>query len=112
VHKKEILEPLVCLLAPYAPHIAEHLWQQLGHQDSVVHAQFPQWEERYTVDNTKVYPIAINGKSRTEMEFALDAEQALVEQEVLANEVVQKWLEGKPVKKFIYVKGRMINVVV
>lgn len=111
-HKKEILDPLLRLLTPYAPHIAEKLWQQLGHTGSIVLATYPEWAEQYTVDNSKVYPIAINGKARTELEFALDADQALVEQEVLANEVVQKWMEGKPVKKFIYVKGRMINVVV
>jgi leucyl-tRNA synthetase len=111
-HKREILDPLVRLLAPYAPHIAQHLWQQLGHDSSVTQADFPLWDQQYTVDNTKVYPVAINGKARAEMEFALDANAAFIEQEVLANDTVQKWMEGKPLRKFIYVKGRMINVVV
>jgi leucyl-tRNA synthetase len=111
-HKREILDPLVRLLAPYAPHIAQHLWQQLGHDSSVTQADFPLWDQQYTVDNTKVYPVAINGKARAEMEFALDADAAFIEQEVLANDTVQKWMEGKPLRKFIYVKGRMINVVV
>jgi len=111
-HKREILDPLVRLLAPYAPHIAQHLWQQLGHDSSVTQADFPVWDQQYTVDNTKVYPVAINGKARAEMEFALDADAAFIEQEVLANDTVQKWMEGKPLRKFIYVKGRMINVVV
>lgn len=111
-HKREILDPLVRVLTPYAPHIAEELWKQLGHTGSVIHAAYPQWEEKYTVENSKVYPIAVNGKARTELEFALDAEQSFIEKEVLANEVIQKWLEGKEPKKFIYVKGRMINVVV
>ncbi|MFT4062778.1 MAG: leucine--tRNA ligase [Edaphocola sp.] len=110
-HKREILDALVRLIAPYAPHIAEELWKQLGNEGSVVHASFPKWEEKYTVENTKVYPVAVNGKTRVELEFSLDAEQSFVEQEVLANEIIQKWLEGKPPKKIIYVKGRMINVV-
>lgn len=111
-HKREILEPLVRTLCPYAPHLAETLWKQLGNEASVVHAAFPQWQEQYTVENSKVYPVAINGKTRTELEFALDAEPAFIEKEVLANEVIRKWLEGKEPKKFIYVKGRMINVVI
>jgi leucyl-tRNA synthetase len=111
-HKRAILEPLVRVLAPYAPHVAEELWKQLGNEGSVIHAAYPQWEEQYTVENSKVYPIAVNGKARTELEFALDAEQSFIEKEVLANEVIRKWLEGKEPKKFIYVKGRMINVVV
>ncbi|WP_118976493.1 leucine--tRNA ligase [Taibaiella koreensis] len=111
-HKRAILDPLVRLLTPYAPHVAETLWKQLGHDGSVIHAAYPEWEEKYTVDNSKVYPVAVNGKPRVELEFALDAEQAFIEKEVLSNEVIQKWLEGKEPKKFIYVKGRMINVVV
>lgn len=111
-HKRAVLDPLVRILAPYAPHLAEAIWKQLGHEGSVVHAAYPQWEERYTVAHSKVYPVAVNGKARTELEFALDADQAFIEKEVLANEVIQKWLEGKEPKKFIYVKGRMINVVV
>ncbi len=111
-HKKAILNPLIRLLSPFAPHLAEFLWQESGNSGTVVSADFPNWDAQYTVDNTKVYPIAINGKARTELEFPLDAEQGFIELEVLQNEIVQKWMEGKPLKKFIYVKGRMINVVV
>lgn len=111
-HKREILDPLVRILAAYAPHVAEELWKQLGNEGSVIHAAFPQWNEKYTTENSKVYPIAVNGKARTELEFALDAEQAFIEKEVLSNVVIQKWLEGKEPKKFIYVPGRMINVVI
>lgn len=111
-HKREILDSLVRLITPYAPHVAEELWKQLGNEGSVIHAAFPQWEEKYTIQNSKVYPVAVNGKARTEMEFALDADAAFVEKEVLANAVIQKWLEGKVPKKFIYVQGRMINVVI
>jgi leucyl-tRNA synthetase len=110
-HKRSILEPLVQLICPYAPHIAEELWAQLGKEGSVITALFPHWEERYTTENSKVYPVAINGKTRTELEFALDASQADIEQIVLANEVVQKWLEGNAPKKIIFVKGKMINIV-
>jgi leucyl-tRNA synthetase len=111
-HKRAILEPLVQLICPYAPHIAEELWQQLGKEASVIVAEFPTWEEKYVTENSKVYPVAINGKTRTELEFALDASQSDIEQVVMANEVVQKWLEGKAPKKIIFVKGKMINVVI
>lgn len=111
-HKRAILEPMAVVITPFAPHMAEELWHQLGHEGTVLDAAFPAFEEKYMAENTKKYPVAINGKPRVEMEFALDAEQAFVEKEVLADETVKKWLEGKEPKKFIYVKGKMINVVV
>ncbi|MNS22484.1 Leucine--tRNA ligase [compost metagenome] len=111
-HKKAILEPLVCLLAPFAPHLAEELWHKLGNEYSIAHAAFPVYDEQYLVESSKLYPVAINGKHRTNMEFAMEAAQEDIEKEVLANEVVQKWMEGKPHKKIIFVKGRMINVIV
>jgi leucyl-tRNA synthetase len=110
-NKRAILEPLVVLIAAYAPHMAEELWQQLGNESSVVDAPYPTWEEKYTVDNTKVYPVAINGKTRAEMEFALDAAQVDIEAAVFANEKIQGYLEGKTPKKIIFVKGKMINIV-
>jgi leucyl-tRNA synthetase len=117
-HKRAVLEPLAILIAPFAPHLAEELWQKLHPSSSeekfqsVLDAQFPAYEERYVTDNTKKYPVAVNGKTRTEMEFPLDATPEQVEQALLADATVQKWLEGKPPKKVIYVKGKMINVVV
>lgn len=111
-HKRSVLEKLALCLAPFAPHIAEELWHRLGNEDSVVKADFPKAEEIYLVENTKVYPIAINGKTRLEMEFPLDAAQVFIEEVVLANEAIQKYLEGKAPKKIIFVKGRMINIVV
>lgn len=110
-HKRSILEPLVLCLTPFAPHIAEELWHLLGYENSITQASFPQYEERYVVENSKNYPVAINGKTRLEMDFPLDAEQTFIEQQVLANDVVQKYLEGKQPKKIIFVKGRMINIV-
>jgi leucyl-tRNA synthetase len=111
-HKRSILEPLVILLAPYAPHIAEELWHLLGHATSVVDATYPAFEEKYVKESSKAYPVAVNGKTRTELTIALDATQQQVEEIVLANEVVKKWMGGKSPKKVIYVKNKMVNVVV
>ncbi|HET6768199.1 MAG TPA: class I tRNA ligase family protein, partial [Chitinophagaceae bacterium] len=121
-HKKEILEPLLILLAPYAPHIAEELYAQLrqvssigGNSEgavSILNAPFPKWNEKYLKETSKAYPVAINGKTRTELTLALDATQQQVEEIVLKDAIVMKWLEGKPPKKIIYVKNKMINVVV
>mgnify|MGYP000927866426 CR=1 FL=1 len=111
-HKRTILEPLAIIIAPFAPHLAEELWQQLGHNTSVMDASFPIYDEKLTTDNTKRYPVAVNGKTRIEMEFPLDAEPTVVEKEVLADPTIIKWMDGKTPKKVIYVKGKMINVVV
>ncbi|MGN6165230.1 MAG: leucine--tRNA ligase [Flavisolibacter sp.] len=111
-HKKEILEPLLILLTPYAPHISEELWHQLGNTATVLDAAFPKFEEKHLVESSKEYPISVNGKLRTTLNIDLNASQPQVEELVLANAVVQKWLEGKPPKKIIFVKGKMVNVVV
>lgn len=110
--KREILEPLLITLSPFAPHVTEELWHALGHDRSILDAQFPSVNEEYLVENTFTYPLAINGKTRAEIEFPLDLPAAEIEKIVLENETVIKWMEGKPVKKVIYVKGKMINVVV
>ncbi len=111
-HKRSILEPLLILLAPYAPHISEELWHLLGHTSSIVDASYPKFEEKYVKESSKTYPVAINGRTRTELTIALNATQQQVEEIVLANDVVKKWMEGKPPKKVIYVKNKMVNVVV
>ncbi|MDO6433971.1 class I tRNA ligase family protein [Flavitalea sp. BT771] len=111
-HKKEVLEKLLVILTPYAPHVSEELWQLLGNEGSVLDAAYPAVEEKYLVESTKNYPIAINGKTRTELNIALDATQQQVEELVLADDLVKKWLDGKAPKKVIYVKHKMINVVV
>jgi len=110
--KKEILEKLLILLAPYAPHIAEELWSQLGKEGSVLDANYPAFEEKYLVETNKEYPVSINGKVRTNINISLSADQEAVEQIVISNEIIQKWLEGKQPKKIIFVKGKMINVVI
>lgn len=111
-HKKEILQSLLILLNPYAPHITEELWHQLGNDTSILDVAFPKLERKYLVETSFQYPVSINGKKRTELNLPLDFSQQQVEEIVVANETVQKWLEGKSPKKLIYVKGRMINVVV
>ncbi len=111
-HKKAILADAVKLLCPFAPHIAEELWHQLGNEGSVTAADYPEFVASYIEEANKVYPVAINGKHRTNIEFPVTAEQADIEPVVLANDVVIKWLEGKPHKKIIFVKGKMINVIV
>jgi leucyl-tRNA synthetase len=109
--KKEILENVVICLSPYAPHIAEELWAALGNKDSVFNAQFPIFNAQFLVEDTFSYPISINGKHRMNMEMSLTLTQPEVEQLVLADEGVQKWLEGKTPKKIIFVKGKIVNMV-
>jgi leucyl-tRNA synthetase len=111
-HKRKILEPLLILLVPYAPHIAEELWTLLGNSGSILDAIYPTFEAKYVVESSKEYPISINGKLRTTMNISLDAAQPDIEKMVLQNDIVQKWLEGKAPKKIIFVKNKMVNVVV
>jgi leucyl-tRNA synthetase len=111
-HKKEVLQPLLILLAAYAPHVAEELWSRLGNKESILDAAFPVFESKYLVESSKEYPVSVNGKLRTTIDISLDAAQTDVEQIVLTNEVIQKWLDGKQPKKVIFVKGKMVNVVI
>lgn len=110
-YKRKILQPLVILLTPYAPHICEELWMALGNEETVLDAEYPEYEEKYTIESSKEYPVSINGKVRTNINIALDATAEEVQEIALANELVQKWMEGKTLKKFIFVKGKMINIV-
>ncbi|MFP5041833.1 leucine--tRNA ligase [Parasediminibacterium sp. JCM 36343] len=111
-HKKAILEQVLILLTPYAPHIAEELWHSLGNETLVIDAPFPKFEAKYVTESTKDYPVSINGKVRANINIGLDVEEEGVKAIVLENEVVQKWLEGKDPKKIVFVKNRMINVVI
>ncbi|MFZ1528898.1 MAG: class I tRNA ligase family protein, partial [Ferruginibacter sp.] len=110
-HKKEVLEKLLIILSPYAPHITEELWNALGNTGSVLDAAYPKLEEKYLVESEKEYPISINGKMRTTLNISLSASEEEVKAMVLKNDIVQKWLEGKEPKKIIFVKGKMVNVV-
>ncbi|WP_310396344.1 class I tRNA ligase family protein [Hymenobacter sp.] len=112
-HKRAILEPLVLLLSPYAPHLAEELWQELGHAaGSVSTARYPEFREEYLAEDNVVYPIAINGKVREQMQFAAAATGAEIETAVLGSDFLARFGEGKSAKKVIVVPGRMVNVVV
>jgi leucyl-tRNA synthetase len=111
-HKKQVLEKILVLLTPYAPHICEELWHRLGHETSILDATYPVADQQWLVESEKQYPVAINGKTRTELNISLDATQQQVEALVLANGTVIKWLDGKSPKKVIYVKNKMINIVV
>lgn len=110
-HKVEVLQPLLVLLAPYAPHIAEELWHATGGEGTVLDAAYPVLIESYLTEATKEFPISINGKLRTTITMPSDISAKEAEKMVLENEAVQKWLEGKAPKKLIFVKGRMVNVV-
>ncbi len=110
---KAVLEQVLVLLAPFAPHISEELWEALENQPGTIStARFPQWEAGHLVDDLFEYPIQINGKVRATLAFPPDKSPDEIQQEVLASEAVAKWMDGKPVKKFIIVPKRIINVVV
>jgi leucyl-tRNA synthetase len=111
-NKRSVLEPLLIALSPFAPHIAEELWEKLGHNDSILKASFPDYDASYLKESAFNYPISINGKVRTQMNFALDMPKDDIEKLVLASEIVLKWTEGKPPKKVIVVPGKIVNVVV
>ncbi|MEL6358473.1 MAG: leucine--tRNA ligase [Bacteroidota bacterium] len=109
---RAVLQDLVVLLAPFAPYIAEALWQHLGHDTSVAQATWPTLDTRYLQEATFEYPITVNGKVRTRLSFALETPNKEIERQVLADETVQKWMQNKPLKKIIIVPQRIVNVVV
>lgn len=109
---RKILEPLVIALAPFAPFISEELWSALGNNTSVHTATYPAVEQRYLVESTHTYGVSINGKVRDEIVLPLDATEAEARAQVLAREKVKQWTQGAEPKKFIFVKGKIINVVV
>ncbi len=110
-NKKEILEQLVILLSPFAPHITEELWSLLGNKESVSYASFPEYVEAYTVENTFEYPVSFNGKMRFKMELSKSLSPAEVEKLVRENENTAKYTGEKGIKKVIVVPGKIINVV-
>lgn len=111
-HKRAILEPLLVLMAPFAPHLTEELWHRLGHETTIHDAQWPQLDESLLVENTVTYPISINGKKRAVAELPAQASKEELEKAALELEAIQKWIDGKQVRKVIVVPGRMINIVV
>ena len=111
-NKREILEPLIVLISPYAPHIAEELWQNAGHNESVVNEKFPEFNEEYIRENTFEYPVSFNGKMRFKLELPLDISKEEAEKAVINAEAAQRWIEGKKIRKIIFVPKKIINVVV
>ena len=110
--KREILEPLTSLIAPFAPHMAEELWREaLGHDTTVCDAEYPDFKAEYLVENSFEYPVMINGKLRFKQEYALDMAQDDIVKHIVTTDGAQKWLEGKQPKKIIVVKGKIINIV-
>ena len=110
--KRAVLEPLVILIAPFGPHIAEELWHRLGHSTTVCDANWPIYNEEHLKTDTVNYPIQINGKLRANIELPAGITAAEAEKATLELELVQKWLEGNTPKKVVFVPGRMINLVV
>lgn len=110
--KKEVLDQLIIVLAPFAPHVCEELWQTLGHDTSVCDAQWPTFNEDYLKEDTINYTISFNGKARFNMEFSADATSEAIQAEVLADERSQKWTEGKTPKKVIVVPKKIVNIVI
>jgi leucyl-tRNA synthetase len=111
-NKRKILEPLAVLVSPYAPHIAEELWELLGHSTSINKASFPEFKEEYLVESSFEYPIMINGKLRAKVNLSLSLDAGAIEKAALEDAQVQKWLEGKAPKKVIIVPGKIVNLVV
>ena len=109
---REIYEPLVVLLAPFAPHIAEELWHVLGHDTTVCDAQWPTWNEEYLKEATVKYAVSFNGKSRYTIEVPADADEEEVKRIALADAGAERWLDGKQPRKIIFVKNKLVNVVV
>lgn len=111
-HKKDILEPLLVLLHPYAPHVTEELWHCLGNENSIIEAPFPQLMQEYLVEATFNYPVSVNGKKRTEINIDLSITEDDIKRIVLENSTVQKWIAGNAFERIIYKPRQMINVVV
>ena len=107
----EIMKTMVILIAPFAPHMAEELWEMLGEKGSVCDAQWPEWNEEYLVESQVKMGVAFNGKTRFEMQFSADADNAAIETAVRADERTARYIEGMEIKKVIIVPKRMVNLV-
>ena len=108
---RKVLEPLLILISPYAPHIAEELWEKLGNTESISTAHFPIFDPKYLIESSKNYPVSFNGKMRFTLELPLDMSKEEIEKTVLAHEKTEAQLEGRTPKKIIIVPGKIINIV-
>ncbi len=111
-HKREVLNEFIVLLTPFAPHIAEELWEALGNSGSVCDAKWPEFKSQYLVESTVKYPVSFNGKMRFMLDMPADASKDDIEKKVLAHEKSQKWIQDKTIRKVIIVPGKIINIVV
>ncbi len=111
-NKREVLEPLAIILAPYAPHIAEELWYLLGYSSTICDAKWPEYNEEYLVESTFTCPVSFNGKMRYTMEVPLNLQKEEVEKLVMAHDQFERYLDGKPMKKIIVVPNKIVNVVI
>ena len=110
-NKREILEPLIIIISPFAPHLCEELWNIIGNNKSVSFAEYPNFNSDYLVEDTYEYPLMINGKLRAKQSFSLNTENSEIEKSVLKNETIKKWLDGGKIKKIIIVPNKVINIV-
>lgn len=110
-NKKQVLEPLTILISIYAPHIAEELWQKSGHAESISFAQFPEFDAKWLVEDSKEYPVSFNGKMRFKLELPLDLTKEQIHEIVMTDERTQKQLDGRTPKNVIIVPGKIINIV-
>lgn len=106
------LESLIQILAPFAPHITEELWHEMGHDDTVHVGHWPKWDEKYLKSDTMTIIVQVNGKLRAKLELPSDMDKQGVEAAALADENVQKFTNNKPPKKMVYVPGKLVNIVV
>lgn len=111
-NKKKILSDLLIVLSPYAPHIAEELWSEFGNKESILKATYPAFKQEYLTEASFEYPISINGKMRVKLDLPLNLTNQQIEETVLSNDQVQKWLEGKAPKKVIVVPNKIVNLVI
>lgn len=111
-NKRQILEPLLVLISPYAPHIAEELWEKLGHKESITYAEWPEFNESYLTEDSFNYPVSFNGKMRLNVELPLSLSAQEIEKEVMSREEVRKYLNGALPKKVIVVPKKIVNIVV
>ncbi len=111
-HQRSVLEPLLVILSPYAPHIAEELWERLGHDQSILQQRYPTAEDKYLAESSHEYPVSINGKMRVKLSLPSDLSREEIEEAALAHEDLQKWIEGKIPKKIIVVPGKIVNIVI